>query len=110
MSQSGSDEVSLTEAGGGSLLLLYNMLVSNRAEDLVGDVAVEAAPVLAQGGVVLLHVPVPAVHGVKQWQYGVMLHRRPVSPSCNFAMGFAVSCRSKSFPTNLPFKISKKNI
>ena len=67
ISQSGSDEVSLTEAGwhvgGGSLLLLHDVLVANRAEALIASVAVEAAPVLAQGGVVLLHVPVPAVHG-----------------------------------------------
>ena len=67
ISQSGSDEVSLTEAGwhigGGSLLLLHDILVANRAEALVASVAVEATPVLAQGGVVLLHVPVPAVHG-----------------------------------------------
>ena len=45
------------------MLLLYNMLVSNRAEALVAGVAVEAAPVLAQGGVVLFHIPIPAVHG-----------------------------------------------
>ena len=67
MSQSGSNEVSLTEAGwhvgGGSLLLLYDKLVSNRAEALVAGVAVEAAPVLAQGGVVLFHIPIPAVYG-----------------------------------------------
>ena len=63
----GSTKVSLTETGwhvcGGSLLLLHNILVANRAEALVASIAVEATPVLAQGGVVLLHVPVPAVHG-----------------------------------------------
>ena len=61
-----SIEVSLTEAGwhvgGWSLLLLHNVFVANRAEALVAGVAVEAAAVLAQGGVVLLHIPVPAVH------------------------------------------------
>ena len=62
-----NSQCSLTEAGwhvgGGSLLLLHDVLVANRAEALIASVAVEAAPVLAQGGVVLLHVPVPAVHG-----------------------------------------------
>ena len=63
----GSNKVSLTEAGwhvcGGGLLLLYNILVANWAEALVASVAVESATILAQGWVVLLHIPVPAVHG-----------------------------------------------
>ena len=57
---------SLTEAGWhvgwGGLLLLHDILIANWAETLVACIAVETAPVLAQSGVVLLHVAVSAVH------------------------------------------------
>merc|ERR1719431_2322079 len=48
--------------GGRRLLLLHDVLVADRAQPLAPRVAVEAAAVLAERRVVLLHVAVPAVH------------------------------------------------
>jgi len=48
---------------GRSLLLLDNVFVADRAEPLTACIAVEATPILAEGGVVLLDIGVTRVHG-----------------------------------------------
>jgi len=48
--------------GGRRLLLLHDVFVAERAEALTGRVAVEAAAVLAENGMILLHVSIPAIH------------------------------------------------